>query len=363
MSPQVVYFLVVCFGASSWVTVNGIFSVLPLIIDQVPEGWAIASTLALAIQAANVGPLGYHFCCHKSKHIPIVVDGILSLGALSMLVLASFWNATVDIAGQPCSIILIACTFTAALCDCTSSVVYWPFIGKFAPVMVAGLALGENLSGVVASAVSWLALSPSASFCSFGLLLMVSGLAFHRLLQASIEPKLLDVDLIEPLNAESIDPLVPYLVVGLMSLFENAVLPGVLPYATARYSQTDYHIASTIPVGPMALFTLIRFQAPRPMLACMVAGVVCGVSVILWIGLGGMEVSNIFAVTIVVLTRGLIVYIKATSMYQLRVGASSSQDAQRQLETAGAMMQAWSLGGAIAMFALTHYTAVFPQRH
>lgn len=356
------YILTVCFGVSSWVTINGIFSILPAIIDQVPEGWAIASTLGLAIQAANIGPLAYRFSRTTFRTIPAIVYGIFVVGALSMLLMAQFWSVTFDISGAKCSLPLILLTFMAALCDCTSSLVFWPFIGVLAPEMVAGLALGENLSGVVASAVSWMGLSPGSSFCALAGVILVSAVAFTVLLQrSSSETKAEKDEATEVLIKGAQRSLnVPYCMVGLMSLFENAVLPSILPYATARYSQRDYHIASTLPVTPLALLSLAWFQASHSAVLVMATAAAGAIGIIACVGLGGVDFGGGFTITAVVVAKVLIAYSKAASMYHLKVGAG--HEAQKTLETAGGVMQVWSFGGAVAMFVLTHYTTVFPER-
>jgi len=240
------YFFAVCFGVSSWVTINGIFSVLPLMIHRVPEGWVIASTLVLSVQAANIGPLVYRLIRSSHKSIAATVYGILALGSSSMLLLAYFWDVTIDISGKPCSVMLIACTFTAALCDCTSSVVFWPFAGALSPAMAAGLALGESLSGVTASVVTWLGFSPRGSFSTLALVLLISGMAFYKLQLRALRASPTTLEAKDHLvRGHTQSPQLPYLIVGLMSLLENAVLPSVLPYATARYSPKASCISET----------------------------------------------------------------------------------------------------------------------
>ena len=47
------------FGLGSWIAINGLFAELPLVVDTLPEGWAIASYCAVAVQLANIGPITY----------------------------------------------------------------------------------------------------------------------------------------------------------------------------------------------------------------------------------------------------------------------------------------------------------------
>jgi len=364
MDSRLSYIFTVGFGVASWVTINGIFSILPSIISQIPEGWAIASTLGLAIQAGNIGPLIYRLSRTSFEMIPVVVYGMLAVGVSSMVLLACFWDVTTEIMGSPCSVVLISLTFTAAICDCTSSVVFWPFIGALAPAMISGLALGENLSGVVGSAVSWSGLSPGRSFGALAVVLVISGIAFGRLQREvpSAASQKTAADYAPLLCAGSRSPALLYLVVGVTSLLENAVLPSILPYATARYSLKDYHTASTIPVVPFALFTLSYFQVSRATIAVMAAGAAGGVCILILIGLGHGSVGGNFAILLVVVVKTLLAYSKAASLYHLKVGAPNFHVAQQQLETAGGLMQVWSLGGAVVMFVLIHFMGLFLEK-
>ncbi|KAH8009718.1 hypothetical protein HPB51_019029 [Rhipicephalus microplus] len=47
------------FGVSAWVSVNGLWVQMPLLVPVLPEGWNLGSVLVIVIQVANVGPLVY----------------------------------------------------------------------------------------------------------------------------------------------------------------------------------------------------------------------------------------------------------------------------------------------------------------
>eukprot|EP00928_Gymnodinium_smaydae_P022657 TRINITY_DN18962_c0_g1_i1.p1 TRINITY_DN18962_c0_g1~~TRINITY_DN18962_c0_g1_i1.p1 ORF type:complete len:365 (-),score=23.63 TRINITY_DN18962_c0_g1_i1:75-1169(-) len=358
------YILAACFGISSWVTVNGIFSILPSIISHLPEGWAIAATLSLVIQAANLGPLLYRLCSKRqSAHVSFVVYSILALGAFSMLGLAAFWKVTMRINDAQVSVALILFTFSAAICDCTSSVVFWPFAGTLGTSVVAGLGLGENLSGVVAALVSWLGLSPEVSFCTLALVLLAASLAFLRLQCLSREDYKEDRQAEALVTSHPRKPLSQFIIVGLMSLIENAVLPDILPYATARYSQTHYHLASTIPVGPLAVCTLAWFCASRKVVMVMATMSACSVAAIWMVGCGIFDAGGVGVILLVLATKLLLSYSKVASMCHLKAGATDMEESRKHLETAGAVMQLWSLIGAIVMYVVVHFTHTFPARH
>ena len=51
--------LAVVFGMASWVSVNGLWVELPVLVSVLPESWALASYLSVIVQIANLGPISY----------------------------------------------------------------------------------------------------------------------------------------------------------------------------------------------------------------------------------------------------------------------------------------------------------------
>eukprot|EP01048_Picozoa_sp_COSAG05_P021408 COSAG05_NODE_3930_length_1769_cov_1.417964_1_plen_423_part_00 len=181
------YVLFVVFGISSWITINGIFAQLPLLVTTLPEGWALGSYLGLAVQAANLGPLLYLSLRRWAgfPSIPAATYGIMCVSVVSMGLLALTWRATATIAGRETSVALIGLSLTSALSDCSSSVIYWTYVGMFAPQYVSGLAVGESMSGVVAALLTALQRSfgygPSVYFVWLALVVLLAMLAFAML--------------------------------------------------------------------------------------------------------------------------------------------------------------------------------------
>uniref|UniRef100_A0A3Q0S0D3 Riboflavin transporter n=1 Tax=Amphilophus citrinellus TaxID=61819 RepID=A0A3Q0S0D3_AMPCI len=97
-----IHILACSFGVGSWVAVNGLWVELPLIVNTLPEGWELPSYLTVIIQLANVGPLLVTLMhklnpgCLKEN---IVIYSILSIGVLSCILLAFFWDRTTVFAG------------------------------------------------------------------------------------------------------------------------------------------------------------------------------------------------------------------------------------------------------------------------
>ena len=121
-------------------------------MSSLPEGWNLPSYLAVVIQIANVGPLVYTVLHHMSPrriHDWHVVYLIMVIGATSCILLAFFWNITVFVAGSEHSGALFILVTLLALVDCTSSVVFLPYIAGFKPYYLTALFIGEGFSGLV----------------------------------------------------------------------------------------------------------------------------------------------------------------------------------------------------------------------
>ena len=51
--------LAILFGISSWISINGLWVELPLLVNKLPESWKLASYLSVIVQMANLGPITY----------------------------------------------------------------------------------------------------------------------------------------------------------------------------------------------------------------------------------------------------------------------------------------------------------------
>lgn len=109
------------------------------------------------MQVANIAPLTYvivHSVFPKRNIEVPVIYTIITVGAVSCLLLSFFWDATAVIAGELHSVGLLALQFFLALVDCTSSVVYLPFMGSFKQEYMTAFYIGEGFSGLLPSLVS-----------------------------------------------------------------------------------------------------------------------------------------------------------------------------------------------------------------
>lgn len=152
-----VHFLACAFGIGSWVAVNGLWVELPLIVNALPEGWDLPSYLTVIIQFANVGPLLVTLMhklypgCLKEY---IVIYSILSIGVLSCILLAFFWDRTTIFIGASRSTAFFIITFFLSLVDCTSSVTFLPFMMQLPAKYITTYYIGEGLSGFIPGVVA-----------------------------------------------------------------------------------------------------------------------------------------------------------------------------------------------------------------
>ena len=84
-----------------------------------------------------------------SKNLSIYL--LLGVGCGASLALALWWDVTSVINGKMRSTGLFICIFFLSLVDCTSSVLFLPYMGKFRKVYLNSFLFGEGMSGFVPS--------------------------------------------------------------------------------------------------------------------------------------------------------------------------------------------------------------------
>lgn len=147
-------FLAVLFGISSWISINGLWVELPLLVERLPEGWGLASYLSIIIQLANLGPLSYAFLRWLTKgKIPekLCIYILLVVGTASGFMLSRFWDKEAEVLGTNHSLALFILVFFLSLVDCTSSILFLPFMAVFRDIYLNSYLIGEGLSGFIPS--------------------------------------------------------------------------------------------------------------------------------------------------------------------------------------------------------------------
>ena len=143
------YMAISIFAMSSWIDINGVFTQFPLLVKALPEGWNLPVQLVHIVQVANIAPLLlllYNKLSRRKITEHVLIYIIVSVGVLSCLMLALFWKKTSVIAGAERSVALLGLCASLAIVDCTSSVVYLPYMDKFPTEYISALYVGRGLS-------------------------------------------------------------------------------------------------------------------------------------------------------------------------------------------------------------------------
>lgn len=148
--------LAVVFGLGAWVSVNGLWVELPLLVADLPEGWNLPSYLSVIIQIANVGPIAYSLLrsFYPDQRPAPVVYGVLAMGCAASLLLSLFWQKTSWVFGANHSTALLTFVFLLSLVDCTSSVLFMPYMAVWREMYLPSYLVGEGLSGLLPALVS-----------------------------------------------------------------------------------------------------------------------------------------------------------------------------------------------------------------
>ncbi|WAR13352.1 RFT2-like protein [Mya arenaria] len=149
--------IIIMFGMGSWIAINGIWVELPLLVDQLPEGWNLPSYMAVVTQIANIGPLTYILtnvsCPSRNLQRPVVYAMVI-IGSAASFLLAFYWTRTSVVGGVEHSTALLVLMFFLSFVDCTSSVVFLPFMNVFKPEYMTSYYVGEGFSGLIPSLVA-----------------------------------------------------------------------------------------------------------------------------------------------------------------------------------------------------------------
>jgi riboflavin transporter 2 len=144
--------LVVLFVVGSWLNLSGVWIEFPLIVDQLPEGWALPARLGLISNLANIGVVIIAVLRRFSRgrvayEIPANIF-ILTTGTVVLIILAFVWNKTTMINGTAHSTYLMGFSLSLSLVDCTSSVTFLPFLDRYEPIYLNAYFFGEALSSL-----------------------------------------------------------------------------------------------------------------------------------------------------------------------------------------------------------------------
>lgn len=151
------HLLACLFGIGSWISINGLWVELPLMVPEVPEGWHLPSYLSVVIQLANIGPF-FVTVMHQFRpgafNETAVIYVIIGLGIAASFLLGFLWKKTVIVASAPRSVALFVLTFFLSAVDCTSSVTFLPYMMRLKPQFLTTYYIGEGVSGLLPALVA-----------------------------------------------------------------------------------------------------------------------------------------------------------------------------------------------------------------
>lgn len=296
-------FTVLFFGISSWIGVNGIFVELPLLVRTLPEQWKLPAYLSVAIQIANIGPILYSFSrrFHTSEKTNAILIGcLLVLGVINNFLLAFFYDSTAYITGSERSISILILGFFNALLGCSSSVLFYPYMGNIKNKYLITYVIGEGLSGLLPSIVALIQgiggktecvnegsiskpiypeplFNPSIFFfiiSLFTLVGLISFLLLHNLDRFKNEKMVKNekyiVDEKYDETKKDINPVKKLLttekifillMMAIICALGNGFLQGIQSYSCLPYGENAYHLSATLGMvaNPVACFSAAFF--------------------------------------------------------------------------------------------------------
>lgn len=153
-----VFMLVAVFALSSWIDIYGVFVEMPILVRYLPEGWSLPSYTGVITTIANIAPLIYilsnTLCPGNMKtRETFTIYFIIVSGAVTCILMSFFWDYTAHIAGAERSAALFAMVFFLSFVDCTSCVVFLPFMSRMKSVYMPSYIAGEEMGGMISGFV------------------------------------------------------------------------------------------------------------------------------------------------------------------------------------------------------------------
>lgn len=313
--------LAILFGISAWIGITGTYLQLPQIVETAPEAWKLPSYIVIIVQCGNIALLAY-MIYDKCSSIRIddanLIYFTLMLGCVAAILMAFFYQDTITINGEPKSVPLLLLTFVFAAVGCLSSVLFMPFMGRFREMYLISYMFGQGLNGFLSSIVSLIQgvgsmeckininsnsnattlnsteievditeplFGPKGYFIFIFSMLLLSTVAFWLLNILSVCKKELAVSKTHPnggtmasgngnaCDYENIpthlEVLTSYdynylmVIVGVISIMNYGILPGIQSYSCLPYGASAYHLSTTLSSIANPLACLIAMYFPH----------------------------------------------------------------------------------------------------
>lgn len=146
--------LIVLFGIGSWIGVSSTYLQLPIIVRTAPEGWSLASYLALIVQSGNVALVSYvlyQTYSPKKANDGYLIYFVYLIGCIAAIGMAISYAITHEIFGRERSIYLMLFAFMFSIVGCISSVLFMPYMGRFRDIYMVTYMIGQSLNGFLSS--------------------------------------------------------------------------------------------------------------------------------------------------------------------------------------------------------------------
>ncbi|XP_026314097.1 riboflavin transporter 2 isoform X3 [Hyposmocoma kahamanoa] len=392
--------LMIGWGLGTWLGVNGLYVQLPLLVQRLPEGWALPASMVVAVQLANIGLLLFALLkrlrprAAESQYI----YGLLVIGTLALLLNAFLYPRTVLIGSTDRSLAFLTLTFFAALVGCTSSVLFYPYLRHFRDVYLVTYLIGEGLSGFLPSIIALAqgvggeptcVLGPDDSVHQvdpdprFGITVFLLALT---VLSAISLFSFTAIDRWKRFDSERVMPAVAnkdeeatalresllsprwlgvLVLMAVLNAFANGVLPSVQSYSCMPYGTQAYHLAVTLGAmaNPAACMAGVWLQPmPAKALAAILALNLGPLTYILATALLSptppLQHSALGVTLIVVswvIVSAVVSYSRMWVYVWARVGGA------RGMRAVGVVTQIGSSLGSLLLFFLVNYTGLFTQ--
>ncbi|XP_069771185.1 solute carrier family 52, riboflavin transporter, member 2 isoform X2 [Narcine bancroftii] len=403
------HLLVVLFGMGSWLSVNSLWVELPVVTKSLPEGWSLPAYLTVLIALSNVGPLFVtlaHRCSPGLLNERWIIYSIQSLGVVSSVALALWWDRTVLIGGAQRSVAYLTLTFILAAVCCTSNVTFLPFMFHLPSKFIRSFFVGQGFSALVPCLVALVQgvgqlecrnitdangshtiqphyweenFSATIFFWLQAVLMLVSLASFATLnWQTALRSRSREQGIGEEscqLSAECeqtqkpnppfCTPSTVYLLslLAVSNALTNGVLPSIQTYSCLPYGSTTFHLAVVLGnlANPLAcfvaMFALWRSNIGLSVLALL--GMLFGAYILTLAAFSpcppllGKSAGVALVVIAWMLFTGMFSYVKVSISSILHEGGHSA------LLWCGAAIQVGSLLGALLMFPLVSVYHLF----
>ncbi|XP_052739629.1 solute carrier family 52, riboflavin transporter, member 3 isoform X2 [Bicyclus anynana] len=391
--------LMMGWGLGTWLGVNGVFVQLPLLVQRLPEGWALPSFMVVCIQLANVGVLAYAALRRLFPRAPDApyVYGMLGVGTAALFLNAFLHERTAWVAGAERSVAFLAVTFFTGLVGCTSSVLFYPYLRHFRDVYLATYLVGEGLSGLLPGLLSLAqgsggeprcvyapdnasvtAVPPEPRFDSTVFLAVVGCLSALSLASFALLNSLptFAAERVRPADAAKQDeatgePLLRARWVGVMAMMAalnacmNGLLPSIQSYSCMPYGAQTYHLAVTLGAmaNPLACLAGVWLRPVRGRaLAALLGAALLPLGYVLATALlsPAPPLQHSAGGRALVVLAWVALY-AALSYARMWVYGWARRGGAAGMRVCGAVNQAGSALGSLTLFLIVNFTDVFVQ--